>query len=347
MEKDGARYTLSSLAALLGGVADGQPNTILDGPVSAGDDDPLGVCFAESEKYLECAEGSGVGAIIVSKSCRASTKPLIRVEHPRLAFGHLLALSKRSMQVDTGIHPGAIVDAEAKVDPSAAVGAYVVIQSGAEIGARAKLFPFSFVGENSKVGEECVLYPHAVLYRDVVLGKRVVVHGGAVIGADGFGYVWDGKARLKVPQVGSVEVGDDVEIGANTTIDRATAGVTRIGKGTKLDNLVQVAHNVSIGSDGVIAAQTGISGSATIGDRVVIAGDVGIVDHVNITDDVTLGGRSAVDRDIDEPGGYLGVPARPVAEAKRAMLIAANLPELLSRVRTLEEKVRGLEGEQK
>jgi UDP-3-O-[3-hydroxymyristoyl] glucosamine N-acyltransferase len=182
-----------------------------------------------------------------------------------------------------------------------------------------------------------------VLYRDVSVGANSIIHSGAVLGADGFGYVWTGKERMKVPQVGRVVVDADAEIGANTTIDRATAGATTIGEGVKLDNLVQIGHNVSIGDHSVIAAQSGISGSTNVGKRVVMGGNVGTNDHISIADDVVLGGRSGVDRDIKEAGLYFGTPARPGAEAKRSMLIIPKLPDLLSRIRALEKKVKELE----
>jgi UDP-3-O-[3-hydroxymyristoyl] glucosamine N-acyltransferase len=182
-----------------------------------------------------------------------------------------------------------------------------------------------------------------VLYRDVRVGARSVIHSGAVIGADGFGFVWDGSKRLKVPQVGSVRIGDDVEVGANTCIDRATAGETVIEDGVKLDNIVQIGHNVRVGEHSAIAGMSGISGSTKIGKRVLMGGGVGTRDHVTIGDDVALGGRSNVGGDITEPGEYLGTPAAPAREAVRAMLTIHKLPELVSRIRQLEKRLAELE----
>ncbi|HEY3781446.1 MAG TPA: UDP-3-O-(3-hydroxymyristoyl)glucosamine N-acyltransferase [Fimbriimonadaceae bacterium] len=343
MEKSPPRYTLSSLAELLGGTADGPADKPLDQPIPAGDCDPLGVTFAENDKYLALAEAVDVGAIIVGKEMRASEKALIRVESPRMAFGMLLSMSERPMSISVGIHTTAVVDPSASVHPAASIGAYVVIQPGVKIERGAKIFPFVFVGDDCEICKNAVLYPHAVLYRDVFVGANSVIHSGAIVGADGFGYVWTGQSRMKVPQVGSVIIEADAEIGANSTIDRATAGATTIGEGVKLDNLVQIAHNVSIGDHSVIAAQSGISGSTKVGKRVVMGGNVGTTDHVNITDDVVLGGRSSVGWDLTEPGAYFGTPAIPGAEAKRSMLLIPKLPELLSRIRALEKKVRELE----
>ena len=343
MEKSSPRYTLSSLAQLLGGTSEGPENKPLDQPVPAGDCDPLGITFAENDKYLALAESSDIGAIIVGKDMRTSDKALIRVESPRMAFGMLLSMSERHMSIEPGVHPTAVVAPSASVHPAACVGAYVVIQAGVKIERGAKIFPFAFVGDECEIGKNAILYPHVVLYRDVSVGANSIIHSGAVLGADGFGYVWTGKERMKVPQGGRVVVDADAEIGANTTIDRATAGATTIGEGVKLDNLVQIGHNVSIGDHSVIAAQSGISGSTNVGKRVVMGGNVGTNDHISIADDVVLGGRSGVDRDIKEAGLYFGTPARPGAEAKRSMLIIPKLPDLLSSIRALEKKVKELE----
>jgi len=345
MEKVSPRFTLGSLAQLLGGEAEGPIDKELERPVSAGDIDPLGVTFAENEKYLKLAESSEIGAILVGRDVRKSDRALVRVDSPRRAFAQLLSICRREQTLAPGVHPTAIIDPSAKVDPTAQIGPYVVVSAEATLGPGVRLFPFCFVGDRCVLHQGVTLYPHVVLYQDVTLGKNTVVHSGSVLGSEGFGYVWDGKKRSKIPQVGVVEVGEEAELGANITVDRATAGATRIGSGSKLDNLVQVAHNVSIGEHCVIAAQSGISGSTTLGDRVVMGGNVGTNDHVHIGNDVILGGRSSVDRDIEEPGAYFGTPARPLAEAKRSFVLTTKLPELLSRIRELERKVEELSAE--
>jgi UDP-3-O-[3-hydroxymyristoyl] glucosamine N-acyltransferase len=345
MEEFTARFTLGQLAELLGGEAEGPLDKPLAGPASAGDADPYGVTFAENEKYLELAESQDIGAILVGHNLRPSIKAVIRVSAPRTAFAHLLAICRREQSLSPGVHPTAQIDPAAKVDPDARIGAYVVISPDVVIGAGAKIHPFCFIGDRCILAEGVVLYPHVVIYQDVSVGKGTIVHSGSILGSEGFGYAWDGAKRAKIPQVGKVEIGADVELGANVTVDRSTAGTTVIGNGTKVDNLVQVAHNVKIGEHCVIAAQTGISGSTTVGDRVVMGGNVGTNDHIRIASDVMLGGRSGVDRDIEQPGAYFGTPARPIGEAKRAMLIAAKLPELLSRIRDLERKVKELAGQ--
>lgn len=344
METNAPPWTLEQIARLVGGTCDGPPGLCLERVAPADSADPRGIGFAESAEFWEKARASGIGALIVPPEAPDLGKPCVRVANPRAAFGMLLHLADRPMPLEKGIHGSAVVHADARVHPEASVGPYAVIEREAEIGPGVQVFPFCYVGEGCSVGEGCVLYPHAVLYRGVVLGPRTVVHSGAVLGADGFGYGWDGTRRVKVPQVGRVRVGADVEIGANTTVDRATMGETTIGEGTKIDNLVQVAHNVSIGRHGAIAAKSGIAGSSKVGDRVIMGGDVGVTDHVSIVDDVSLGARTGVEADIDEPGEYFGVPARPKREAIRAMLIYVKLPELAARIRELERRLRELEG---
>ncbi len=342
MEEIPPRFTLGSLAQILGGEAHGPLDKGLDRPASAGQEDSQGVTFAESEKYLKLAESKEIGAILVTREMRDSVFPVIRVDSPKQAFAQLLAICRREQTLGPGIHPTAIIDPSAEVDVSASVGPYVVVSANVKVGAKARVFPFCFVGDRCELAEGVTLYPHVVLYQDVKLGRFTVVHSGSVLGSEGFGYVWDGEKRSKIPQVGSVEIGENVELGANITVDRATAGKTHIGSGTKLDNLVQVAHNVTIGEHCVIAAQSGISGSTTVGDRVVMGGNVGTNDHVHIGDDVMLGGRSSVDRDINEPGPYFGTPARPLGEAKRSMVLSTKLPDLLARIRELERHVEEL-----
>jgi len=308
-------------------------------PISAGTADPSGIAFAESEKYLSQAEASGVGAVLLDREMRETPLPAIRVDQPRFAFFMLLKLSERPLPSADGIHPTAIVSAEATVDPSASIGPYAVVEKGAWIGPGARIFPYCYVGENCRIGARTVLYPHVTLYQDVTVGEDTILHSGLVVGADGFGFVWDGSQRIKVPQVGAVKIGNRVELGANTTVDRATAGETSIGDGTKIDNLVQVAHNNRIGEHTVIAGCTGLAGSVEIGDRCVIGGMVGFRDHVSLGDDVFVAGMSGIEKDLAGPGQYFGVPALPGMEAMRIFKLHQRLPEIWNRLRELEKKV--------
>ena len=343
MEKEAPTWTLGELAQMFGGELAGDPNHPVARPAPADSDDPLGIAFCESERYLRVAQSHQIGALILPKNLSANGRPAIHVDYPRLAFFHLLTLSGRPLPISPGIHPTAIIDESARIGDGVSIGPYVVVERGADIGARTKIFPFTYIGEGCIVGEDSTIFTHVVMYQDVSLGARCIVHSGVVLGADGFGFMWDGTKQVKIPQVGRVQVGDDSELGANTAIDRATAGVTTIGRGTKLDNLVQVGHNVKIGEDSVIAGQTAIGGSTNIGSRTSIGGQTAISDHVEIGDDVMVGGSSAVPSDLAGPGQYFGRPAIPATEGLRAMNAVGKLPKILSRLRALEAKVKELE----
>lgn len=332
-------WTLGWIAATLGGELHGPPEKPILRPVSASTNDPDGIAFCEAEKYVREAEAAGVGAALIGRTTPALSIPFVRVDHPRLAFGALLAMAARPLPLVSGVHPMASISDEADVDPTASIGAFAVVERGAKIGPRAAIYAFAYVGELCRVGADAKIFPHAVLYQDVEIGDRSVVHAGAVIGADGFGYVWDGQKRVKVPQVGGVRIGTDVEIGALSAIDRATAGDTAIERGTKIDNLVQIAHNVRVGEDCAIASQTGIAGSSTIGDRVVMGGQSAVGDHLSVASDTAFAGRSGIADNIDEAGQYLGYPARPWAQAMRSLLLGSKLPELVARLRRLERRM--------
>jgi len=225
------------------------------------------------------------------------------------------------------------------IDPSASVGAFAYVESGASIGARSRIFPFAFIGEDCEVGADVVVYPHAVLVQAVKVGDGTIIHSGAVLGADGFGFQWDGKRRLKIPQVGGLHLGDAVEIGANTCIDRATCGETVIEDGVKIDNLVQIGHNSSVKEHTVIAGHSGISGSVTIGRRNVIGGQVAMADHVELGDDIVLAGRTGVIGNLKQPGEYFGTPPMPAREGLRLLALQRRLPELFERLKELEAEV--------
>jgi UDP-3-O-[3-hydroxymyristoyl] glucosamine N-acyltransferase len=340
LAQDHTEWTLGELAQIVGGQLFGPPGLTIRRPVPAGYQDPEGITFAESEGYLRIAEDSSVGAVIVSENMRECTKPHIRCSNPRQAFGRILALSWRDLPLPEGVHPTAILADGVRIGATARIGAYVVIEEGTIVEDDVKVFPFCYVGPGCVLKAGVRLYPHVVLYRSVYLGERTVVHSGAVLGADGFGYFWDGEKHRKVPQVGEVIIGEDCEIGSLTTIDKATAGETRVGRGTKIDNLVQIGHNVEIGEHTVLAGQVGISGSTRIGDRVTMAGQVGVGDHVTIANDVRLGGQSGVENDIREPGSYWGTPAVQFTEAARIALLLRKLPEMLKRIKRLEEELK-------
>lgn len=342
MAQDHTEWTLGELAQIVGGQLFGPAGLTIRRPVPAGYDDPEGITFAESEAYLRLVEASSVGAVILSEEMRQCDKPHIRCANARQAFGRILALSWRDLPLPEGVHPTAIVAEEVKVAATARIGPYAIVEQGAVIEEDVKVFPFCYVGPGCVLKAGVRLYPHVILYRSVFLGERTVVHSGAVLGADGFGYFWDGEKHRKVPQVGEVIIGEDCEIGSLTTIDKATAGATRIGTGTKIDNLVQIGHNVEIGEHTVLAGQVGISGSARIGSRVTMAGQVGVGDHVTIADDVLLGGQSGVDTDVTESGKYWGTPALEFTEAARITVLLRKLPDIVKRLKRIEDELKRL-----
>jgi UDP-3-O-[3-hydroxymyristoyl] glucosamine N-acyltransferase len=329
---------------LLGGELNGPADLAISGPAGPDSQDSHALAFAETEAYLAKAVASGVGAVLATVDAPPVEKPVIRVAKPRESFARFLEMCRKELPISTGIHPNAVVEPSAEVDPSASVGAFAVVEGNVKIGPGAKIYPFAYVGENSIVGRDAVIYPHAVLYRDVVIGDRTIVHSGAVLGADGFGFTWNGERQLKIPQIGGTLIGADSEIGACTTIDRAMMGSTRVGDDTKIDNLVQIGHNSVIGSHTVIAAQAGVSGSTVIGDRCTLAGQTATVHHITIGNDIILTGRAAASKDLTEPGPYRGAPAIPYGEELRLEAAYRRLPDVLKRLRDMEARLKKLEG---
>jgi UDP-3-O-[3-hydroxymyristoyl] glucosamine N-acyltransferase len=330
----------ASVAEQLQGEVLGDGQTQLKGFAPADRAQAGDLTFAENEEFFARAEQSAASAIIVSGDRASSTgKVLIRVGDARVAFAKALALFFPEPPQPAGIHPTAVVARSAQVDSSAHIGPHCVIGERVQLGGGTILHAGNYVGDDCKVGPACVLFPNAVLYPRTELGHRVRVHAGAVIGSDGYGYVQDNGMHRKVPQIGNVIVGDDVEIGANTTIDRGALGPTIIGKGTKIDNLVQIGHNVRMGEHCLIISQAGIAGSNKLGNYVIVAGQAGIAGHLQIGNQVTIAGQSGVMHDIPDGQTVLGNPACPDRQAKRQVLAVQRLPELLRRVKELEKKV--------
>jgi UDP-3-O-[3-hydroxymyristoyl] glucosamine N-acyltransferase len=336
-------YTLGELARAIGAALEGDPGRVIAGVAPLETAGPDQISFLTHPKYLSLAKSSRAGALLVPENAVGLPGPLLRSGVPQRALIALIRLFHPAPPIAPGIHPAALVAPAARVHPEASVGAYSVVEGGAVVGRRARIFPMVYVGAEVEVGEEAILYPHVVIREGVRVGRRVIIHPGAVIGADGFGYAFDGTVHQKIPQVGGVVLEDDVEVGANVTIDRATLGDTVIRRGTKVDNLVQIAHNVQIGEDVIVVAQTGISGSCSVGNRAVLAGQVGLADHVTVGEGVRVGAKSGVNHDLDPGQSYFGYPARPVAEARRIYGALPRLPELLKRMRALEQRLGQLE----
>jgi UDP-3-O-[3-hydroxymyristoyl] glucosamine N-acyltransferase len=320
-----AGWTVAELAELLGGRAHGQLDRRITGVAAAEAAGPAELTFAIEERTL--ARTGAAGCVLASAGSVCDQRTWIELEDPKLAFVKAVELFHPAEVLEPGIDP------RAQVDPSAALGrdvrieAFAVVARGAVLGDRAVVGHGSVVGPGARVGAASRLFPRVVLYAGVRIGERCWLHAGCVIGSDGFGYVRDGPAARKFPQLGTVVIEDDVEIGANSTVDRGALGETRIGRGTKIDNLVQVGHNVRIGEHCLIAAQTGIGGSSVIGDHCVLAGQVGIADHVVVEARATVAAKAGVPPGKILRGGevYWGIPARPLAVVKRQIAALALL----------------------
>lgn len=346
MEEKAMVWTIETLAGKIGGEVYGDGSLRIDRPVPSHSRDPHGIAFAENVNRVQEAWEAGVGALIAAPEFAEAGRVMILHSEPRRAFGVVLALFKRPLASSPGIHPTAVVHETAMVAVGASVGPFCVVGPEAVIEEGAVLHARCFVGDRSCVGASSLLYPGVTLYQDVLVGSDCIIHSGAVLGSDGFGYAWNGQEHVKIPQVGRVVVGNKVEIGAGTCIDRSTCGDTVIGDGTKLDNLVQIAHNCRLGRHVVLASQVGIAGSCTLGDGVVIGGQAGLKDHVNLAAGVQLGAQSGVMSDL-EPGAYFGSPAIPMRESLRVTAAGRQVPDLIKRLRQLEAEVARLAGSQK
>lgn len=330
--------TAAAAAEHIHGEVIGDGQVALSGLAAAADARPGDLTFAEKETYLEVAMRSRASAILVASAPGPAEKVLIKVPNVRVGMAQLLPLFYPPAVYPAGIHPSAIVASSATVHPSAHLGPHVVIGEGAEVGARSALLGGNHIGAGCRIGADCVLFPQVVVYPGCVLGERVRIHAGSVIGADGYGYAFDRSFHRKVLQIGNVVIGDDVEIGANACIDRAALSTTSIGAGTKIDNLVHIAHNVTIGRHCLIMGQVGFAGSTTVGDYAVVASQSGIAGHLSIGQGATIGAKSGVMRDVPAGGVVLGIPAVADKQAKRQWIATQQLPELIRRVRELEQQ---------
>lgn len=335
--------TTAEVARVVGGQVEGDPNLPLNGFAPAHTARAGDLTFAENELYFAAAEASAAAAILVGSDLPASTKTLIRVSQPRVAFARVLPIFFPEPTFPVGIHPSAVVAPTARIDPTASIGPGCVVGERARIGARTALLGGNHVGDDCALGEDVRLYPNAVLYARTQVGHRSRIHAGAVIGSDGYGYVLDEGMHRKVPQVGHVVIQEDVEIGANTTIDRGALGATVVGRGTKIDNLVQIAHNVVTGEHCLIISQVGIAGSTRLGSYVTLAGQVGLAGHLKIGNRVTVGAQSGVMNHIPDGEKWLGSPAVPERQAKRQYIGIYHLPDLSREFDRLAARVEDLE----
>lgn len=336
------KKTVKELAQFLGGTVIGDENREISdvkGLAEAGSDD---ISFAV-EPYTEYLPQVHAGAVITEKEYPAGNNTLVLVENPRLAFSKLLELFHPRQSVEQGIHSTAVVDESAKIGENTAVMAYAVIGKNVNIGAGSVIYPYVFIGDNVTIGVNAAIYPGAVIMENTVMGDNAVIRAHAVIGGEGFGFATKDGKHTRIPQIGNVTIGDDVEIGACTTIDNGTLGSTKVGRGTKIDNLVHLGHNVEIGEDCFVIAQTGIAGSTKVGNHVTFAGQTGCTGHITIGDNVTFAGKSGIVGNVASNTINAGFPARPHIEWSRTQVYIKKLPDLAKTVKALEKRIAELE----
>lgn len=332
---------LADIANLLGGELVGDGNVDLQDVAAYEEASPTDLSYVESAKKLNTH--SDAGALIAPQGVEIG-RPGISTKNPRLSFARAVLLFRPPRKFQPGIDANASISETACVGDGVYVGPFASLAGGVVVGDGSYVGPGVHIDRNVRIGSECHIYPNCVLCADVVIGSRVTLHAGVVVGADGFGYIPDEEGRFfKYPQTGRVVIEDDVEIGANSTIDRATLRETRIGRGTKIDNLVQIAHNVEIGEDCILASQVGISGSVKIGRGVMMGGSVGVADHVEIGDGAILGAGTGVPKSLEGGKMYLHTPATEIRDARRRIAVLRNLPKMAERINELERKIGKLE----
>ena len=333
--------TVHELAALTGGqfALKESGACLIHGAAAIGDAGEGEITFFANPKYLSQLKASRATAALVPLDFSESIEPIaIRVENPSLAFADLLKkFAPAPVRFPPGVHPTAVIGEGVILAEDISIQPFVVIESGAQLGARTIIGAHSYIGHDARLGEDCHVSPRVTIGARCVVGNRVIIHSGAVIGSDGFGFELSAGRHMKIPQTGIVQVDDDVEIGANTTIDRARFGRTWIQEGTKIDNLVHIAHNVVVGKHCIIVAQAGISGSTRLGQYVTLAGQVGLVGHIEIGDQTVVAAQSGVSKSLGKKEIVFGTPALPIRESKRQLAHIGRLPKLYERVKKLEQ----------
>ena len=336
--------TLKEIAQLIDGEVVGDGNIVITGISGIREAEEGDLTFLANPRYAPLMDTTRAAAIITSRETAAAPRPMIRTDNPSMAFARIISiLMPNDQRYPSGIHPTAVIGKNVKLGEDVALQPYVVIDDDAVIGDRTIIYAGSYVGNRAKIGSDCLIYPNVAIREKVEIGNRVIIHSGTVIGSDGFGFATVNGEHHKIPQIGTVLIEDDVEIGANVTIDRARFGKTVIGKGTKIDNLVQIAHNVIVGENSIIIAQAGISGSTVIGKNVTIAGQAGLVGHITIGDNAVLAAQAGVTKPVPANTCVSGYPARQHDEAKRLNAFVSRLPQIVDELKKLEEKVNQLE----
>jgi UDP-3-O-[3-hydroxymyristoyl] glucosamine N-acyltransferase len=332
--------TLTEIAAFIGGSFTGPATAAVRGVAGLKEAGGGDLSFLSNPKYASLLDKTAAAAILVSTSQEGESERWIRVSNPYLAFARVLQRWFSNVAAPLGVSPLASVARSARLGQNAGIGPFVTIADDVVLGSNVRVFQGVSIERGCVIGDDTWIYPNAVLYAGTTVGARCIIHGGAIIGSDGYGFASEGGVHTKIPQIGIVRIEDDVEIGAGTTIDRAALGETVIGQGTKIDNLVQIGHNVRIGRHCLIVAQVGIAGSSELGDHVVLAGQAGVAGHLQIASGVQVEAQSAVLKSVREKTTLAGFPARPAREFYRAQAATRRLPELIERVKRLEAALK-------
>jgi UDP-3-O-[3-hydroxymyristoyl] glucosamine N-acyltransferase len=328
----------SEIAVLVEGTLEGDPEILVTGAKGIAEAGPGDVAFVANPKYIDQIATSHAGVLLVTDAVRFDGRTLVRVRNPQLAFAKVLwlAYGERLAAIKPGIHPTAVIAATARIGENCTIGPYVVIEDNVTVGKHSRIMAHGYIGTGSSVGADCLIYPNVTVREECSIGSRVIIHSGTVIGSDGFGFVPGEKGHFKIPQMGIVSVGDDVEIGANVAIDRATTGVTSIGRGTKIDNLVHIAHNLHIGEHCFLAGQVGFAGSTTLGNFVSMGGQSAVAGHLKVGNRVTIAGKAGVTTNVPDDQIVSGFPARPHREELKLQALVHRLPELFEKIKKLK-----------
>lgn len=334
---------LSELARAIGGQVTGAADTIISGVSSLEQAQPGDLAYVEGERFVKAALGSKAAAFVVAQSLADLPRPQLVIANPKYAFARLVQQFFTAPYKARGVAQQITQGTGVQIGPDVSIWPFVTLGDRVRIGARVTLYPGVFIGDDSVVEDDSLLYPNVTVRERCTIGKRVIVHSGTVVGSDGFGYVQQEGRHHKIPQIGTVVIEDDVELGANVTVDRATFGRTLIKRGAKVDNLVQIAHNVTVGEHNILVAQVGIAGSTTLGSHVVVGGQAGLADHIQIGDQVMIAARSGVNRSLTGNQIVSGTPAMPHEISIKAQAVVPRLPELRQQVRELLQRVSALE----
>lgn len=336
--------TLEQIVSFTKGMLIGSPNLVISGVSGIHEAGPGDLSFIADPAAVKDGLPTRAAALLVPRLIDLLACPQIVVPHPALTMAQVVEKFFVPQRLPLGLSILVHRGVDVAIGEGASIWPFVTLDDRVKIGRGTTLYPGVFVGEGSVIGENCVIHPNVTIREDVTIGNRVIIHAGTVVGSDGFGYVQEGGRHHKIPQIGTVVIEDDVELGANVTVDRATFGKTIIRRGTKVDNLVQIAHNVEIGEHNILVSQVGIAGSSKTGHHVIVGGQAGISDHVTIGDLAMIAARSGLNRDVPAKEVVAGAPAQPRLEWLKSMAIVAKLPELRQQFRDMEERLKALEG---